>query len=63
MYAKLEHPFFDMGAKKAIKWVNSIDSVLIAKTKGLEAVKSKIAAFDLVKTWCSITSYKLFTKM
>jgi hypothetical protein len=37
-----------MQAKKAIKWVSAIDSVLIAKTKGSEVGKSKIAAFDLV---------------
>lgn len=38
-----------MQAKKAIQWVKSIDSVLIAKTKGAEVGKSKIAAFDLVR--------------
>jgi hypothetical protein len=37
-----------MSPKKAIKWVNALDSVLVSKTKGNEPGKSKIAAFDLV---------------
>lgn len=45
----IEHPFFDMSPKKsALKWINVLESVLIAKPSVKETAKSKIAAFDLV---------------
>lgn len=37
-----------MNAKKAVKWVNALDSVLIAKSRGSEPARNKVAAFDLV---------------
>jgi hypothetical protein len=38
-----------MRSKKAVRWINVLDSVLVAKSKGNEPGRSKIAAFDLVK--------------
>ncbi|KAI7889401.1 polynucleotide kinase 3 phosphatase-domain-containing protein [Mucor mucedo] len=51
-----------MTTKKAIKWVNALDSVLIAKTKGSETGKSKIAAFDLDGTLISTKSGNTYAK-
>lgn len=54
------HPFFDM--KKTIKWVHSLESVLIAKTKGSEVSKNKVAAFDLDGTLITTKSGNTYAR-
>lgn len=56
------HPLFDMNAKKVVKWVNALDSVLIAKSRGSEPARSKVAAFDLDGTLIDTKSGRTFAK-
>ncbi|KAI8091750.1 polynucleotide kinase 3 phosphatase-domain-containing protein [Thamnidium elegans] len=48
--------------KKTIKWVHSLESVLIAKTKGSEVCKNKVAAFDLDGTLITTKSGNTYAK-
>ncbi|KAI8638071.1 polynucleotide kinase 3 phosphatase-domain-containing protein [Parasitella parasitica] len=60
---KGHHPFFDMSPRKsALKWINALESVLIAKSPVNEAARSKIAAFDLDGTLISTKSGRVFAK-
>lgn len=58
-----EHPFFDMSPKKSLfKWINAVESVLIAKPSVKETARSKIAAFDLDGTLIATKSGRVFAK-
>ncbi|CAO3619613.1 unnamed protein product [Mucor fragilis] len=60
---KKEHPFFDMSPKKSsLKWINALESVLIAKPSVKETARSKIAAFDLDGTLIATKSGRVFAK-
>jgi len=52
------HPFFDKqgasssnnGMKQTVKWIPGIESMLMAMSRGKEAGRAKMAAFDLDST-------------
>ncbi|CEP17777.1 hypothetical protein [Parasitella parasitica] len=48
--------------KSALKWINALESVLIAKPSVNETARSKIAAFDLDGTLISTKSGRVFAK-
>lgn len=46
----IDHPFFKKSMNSSnIKWISSIDSLLIAKSNMNKPDKPKVAAFDLVR--------------
>ncbi|KAF1804956.1 polynucleotide kinase 3 phosphatase-domain-containing protein [Mucor lusitanicus] len=48
--------------KSSLKWINALDSVLIAKPSVKETARSKIAAFDLDGTLIATKSGRVFAK-